>query len=591
MFVLPKNLTAFLWHFVKPYRKSFILMLLAMLFTAIHTSLSQYFVKEIINEVEAYKPDSHLFQLIFWPAILFIVLSQLMDLCWRLYDYLIIKVMPVLKADITLKMFAYIQQHSYSYYQHQLGGSLANKINDMARGAETIIMLAIEPMFVQLASLIIGAFSMYLIHPYFAIALLTWSVIFMGVVILLSKKAHHYSSVFSESRSECMGKIVDATTNIMSTKLFARTRFEIHYLQKYLKDTIVKDRNLQNYMLKMKVFQGLSVTLLLAAMLALLIYMREQNRVTVGDFAFILTLSIYIMQGLWYLASHFVMFSQELGMCSQALSLITVPHGIVDVPNAKELKVSRGEIYFDNVSFQYQRNRNLFQNKTIKIEGGQKVGLVGFSGSGKTTFVNLILRFFDISAGKILIDGQDISQVTQDSLRSNIAIIPQDPMLFHRTLIENIRYGRLDATDEEIIEAAKKAHCHEFILKLEDGYNTMVGERGIKLSGGQRQRIAIARAILKNAPILILDEATSALDSVTEKQIHESVEYLMKNRTSIVVAHRLSTLSDMDRILVFKGGEVIEDGDHFTLMELKVHYAKLWDMQAGGFLPEKAEEE
>jgi ATP-binding cassette subfamily B protein len=222
----------------------------------------------------------------------------------------------------------------------------------------------------------------------------------------------------------------------------------------------------------------------------------------------------------------------------------------------------------------------------VTIQSGSKTGLVGFSGSGKSTFVNLILRFFDVSSGKILIDWQDIKQVTQDSLRQSIALIPQDTSLFHRSLMENIRYGRLEATDEEVFEVSKQAHCDEFIRQLPEGYQTLVGERGIKLSGGQRQRIAIARAMLKKAPILILDEATSALDSVTEKYIQESLHELMTGCTTIVIAHRLSTLAEMDRILVFSKGSIVEEGTHQQLLALNGHYAKMWKMQAGGFLPD-----
>lgn len=241
---------------------------------------------------------------------------------------------------------------------------------------------------------------------------------------------------------------------------------------------------------------------------------------------------------------------------------------------------------FQAVNFQYVNNVPLFQNKHVLIKAVEKVGLVGFSGSGKSTFTNLVLRLFDLSSGQITIDHQNIREVMQESLRENIALIPQDISLFLHTLMDNIRYGSIDASDDEVIEASKKAHCHKFISQLPDQYQSLVGERGIKLSGGQRQRIAIARAVLKKAPILILDEATSVLDSVTEKYIQEALRPLMAGKTTIVIAHRLSTLSEMDRVLVFDKGQIIEDGTHDELMLLNGHYAKMWHMQAGGFLPE-----
>ncbi len=258
----------------------------------------------------------------------------------------------------------------------------------------------------------------------------------------------------------------------------------------------------------------------------------------------------------------------------------------MDQANAVPLSVSRGRNHFKDVTFRYKDQNELFKDKNIVLRSHDKIGLVGFSGSGKTTFINLILRNYNIESGTILIDGQDISKVTQESLREKISMIPQEPALFHRTLMENIRYGRLDATDEEVMEAANKARCHDFIMKFPDGYRTQVGERGAKLSGGQRQRIAIARAILKNAPILILDEATSALDSVTEKEIQEGLDIAMRAQTVIVIAHRLSTLSGMDRILVFHEGKIVEDGTHKELIKTNGHYKKLWEMQVGGFIPD-----
>jgi ATP-binding cassette subfamily B protein len=293
----------------------------------------------------------------------------------------------------------------------------------------------------------------------------------------------------------------------------------------------------------------------------------------------------------WLAGLELPLLFKEIGICRQALTIIQDPHDITDALQAKPLKVTRGEIVFDHVTFHYLNHQNLFEDKTISLQAGQKVGLVGFSGSGKSTFANLILRYYDVQGGRILIDGQDISKVTQNSLREQISMIPQDPSLFHRSLMENIRYGRLDATDEEVIEASKKAHCHDFIQKMPEKYHALVGERGVKLSGGQRQRIAIARAILKNAPILILDEATSALDSVTEREIQEGLEILMEKHTTLVIAHRLSTLSGMDRILVFNEGKIVEDGTHEELIKSGGHYARMWDMQAGGFLPETSQQD
>jgi ATP-binding cassette subfamily B protein len=299
-----------------------------------------------------------------------------------------------------------------------------------------------------------------------------------------------------------------------------------------------------------------------------------------------LSLTRELPERVWKLTQDFIPFSEALGECKQALSLIQTPHEIVDTPEATSLKVSTGSIAFNNVAFNYSEQKALFKNISVAIPGGQRVGLVGFSGSGKSTFVNLILRLFDVQGGSITIDDQDIRMVTQDSLRKNISYIPQEPLLFHRSVQENILYGRPDATYNEMIEAAQKAHAHDFILSLEKGYDTIVGERGIKLSGGQRQRIVIARAFLKNAPILILDEATSALDSETEKCVQASLEQLVENRTVIVVAHRLSTLLFMNRILIFDAGEIVEDGTHQELLGRGGRYARLWNAQISGFLPD-----
>jgi len=379
---------------------------------------------------------------------------------------------------------------------------------------------------------------------------------------------------------------VDSISNIVNIRLFSRHNYENKTINKTIADTVQKDRDMLTKIIQMRICWDISIVALLGINLWMLGKMYSQGLVTVGDFSFIIALSISILWNLWFIAGQFVSFSEQVGKCRQALSIINAAHDIVDIHDAKPLVVTQGEIQFKEVNFHYAEGARLFQNKNIVIHASEKVGLVGFSGSGKSTFVNLILRLFEVESGSIMIDQQNINYVTQESLRENIALIPLDISLFHRTLMDNIRYGSSNASDEAVIDAAKKAHCHEFITQLNEKYQSMVGERGIKLSGGQRQRIAIARALLKNAPILILDEATSALDSVTEKYIHDALHHLMQNKTTIVIAHRLSTLSEMDRILVFDNGKIIEDGTHEQLIRLKGHYAKMWHMQAGGFLPE-----
>ena len=325
---------------------------------------------------------------------------------------------------------------------------------------------------------------------------------------------------------------------------------------------------------------------MLGFMVYFLIHFYKVHLISVGDFALILikygSCSYHLVHDVASDAFH-----QAVGKCKQSLNCLIAPQELKDEKGAQNLILTKGQITFENVKFHYTGTEPLFQNKTVTIEAGQKVGLVGYSGGGKSTFINLILRLYDVSEGHILLDGQDIRSITQDSLRSNIAMIPQDPSLFHRTLMENIRYGRIEATDDEVISASKKAHAHEFISNLPRGYESPVGERGVKLSGGQRQRIAIARAILKNAPILILDEATSQLDSVTESDIQESLWELMQDKTTIVVAHRLSTLLHMDRIIVFDQGKIVEDGTHSELLNISGLYRTLWDAQVGGFLPDK----
>jgi len=306
----------------------------------------------------------------------------------------------------------------------------------------------------------------------------------------------------------------------------------------------------------------------------------------VAEFVMAATTALLIINEARNLSRRFLDFFEYVGNVTNGVHTIIRPHEIVDLPGALPAHITRGAIELQHVNFAYEGGATVFRDLSVRIPPGQRVGLVGYSGSGKSTFVSLILRLYEPQSGRVLIDGTDVRQVTQESLHAHLGLIPQDPSLFHRSLMENIRYGRQEASDAEVIAAARKAHAHDFIQNVPGGYAALVGERGIKLSGGQRQRVAIARVVLKDAPILILDEATSSLDSVTERAIQETLSDLMRDRTVLVVAHRLSTIAHLDRILVFNDGRIVEDGSHAELLAAGGLYETLWTRQAGGFLPD-----
>lgn len=582
-----QSLSSFLIKTVKPYKRYLFLFIIIGLYWAINSALTPYVLKLIIDTVVAHDEN----RMAIWNAVggyvfLYIALWIGFVIAMRSLDWVKLRLFPSLRQDLCNTMFAWLNQHSYRYFQNNFSGSLSNKIGDMHSGVISMLS-TIDDAFAQFLGVLAALGMLLLVHPLFAGILLVWVLSFLGISWWFFYPIQRLSQTYSTTGTRVFGLWVDSISNIANIRLFSRNAYENQCIANAIAEVTSQDRSLQWMMMKMRIFWDISIVLFMGINILLLVTLYTRNQVTVGDFSFIISLSISILWNLWFLASQFVSFAKEAGKCKQALSIMETPHEIVDVKNAKPLIVSEGSIEFSDVTFHYHEGKDLFQNKNIVIPAHQRVGLVGFSGSGKSTFVNLILRLFDAESGEIRIDGQNIAQVTQDSLREQIIMIPQDTTLFHRSLMENIRYGRIDASDEEVIQASKMAHCHEFISELTEGYQSLVGERGIKLSGGQRQRIAIARAMLKNAPILILDEATSALDSVTEKYIQESLQVLMQNKTTIVIAHRLSTLSEMDRILVFDKGRIIEDGTHETLIHSKGHYARMWKMQAGGFLPEK----
>jgi ATP-binding cassette subfamily B protein len=583
---LTLSLTQFLINLIQPYKKWLAVMMFVACIWALDNTFSPYLLKLIIDHVVDFKGDKSGLLTSTLPYVLaYISLWVVLTVDMRLLDWVKLKLFPSLREDVMSKMFNYLNLHSHQYFQNNFSGSLINKIIDM-QGGVILIFTILDDIFAQTLGLSVAVIVLLFVHPIFAVILVAWVLIFLIITFYFLKPIQHLSHVFAESKTSVVGKMVDSIGNIINVRLFARHADENQYIYQGIHDAVQKDRDMQYKIIKMRILWDVSIIVLISLNLLILLQMYSKNLVSIGDFTFVISLSISILWNLWFIAGQFVSFSEQIGICKQALSIISLSHDIVDAIDAKPLMVTKGEIQFHNVTFHYGEGTHLFKNKNIVIESGQKVGLVGFSGSGKSTFVNLILRLFEVESGEITIDNQNINQVTQQSLRDQIALIPQDITLFHRSLMENIRFGNIHATDEEVFEIAKKTHCHEFISQLANGYDSMVGERGIKLSTGQRQRIAIARAMLKNAPILILDEATSALDSITEKYIQDALHLLMQGKTTIVIAHRLSTLAEMDRILVFDQGQIIEDGKHDVLVARGGHYARMWHMQAGGFLPE-----
>ncbi len=519
-----------------------------------------------------------------WILLAGVILVVCVEVTARTMGFLMAKAIPRLQETIRMNMFDHIQHHSPRYFNERFAGSLANKMTDMTTQAELFLEQLFWPIIPAISTCILGAGFLWLINPIFAVILLLWTVVHVAVCLKFTSSISHYEHIHGQARTTLLGKIVDSFTNNFAVNLFYRFRQEKVIVESFQNEERKTNIDAKRYVEKMRCF--LSLFYFLATIVGIfgtVIILWIKNIVTTGQVVQVFTTVWNFSMILWNVGMALPILFQSIGLMKQAYLPMKEESDLGDQPNAQKLVVKEGEIIFDSISFQYGKKK-LFVNKSVKIKGGEKVGLVGFSGAGKSTFINLILRFFHPEEGKIIIDGQNIADVTLESLRQQIALIPQDPILFHRTLKENINYGNPKSSDEEIIQASKLAHCDEFIQKKSLGYEAKVGERGTKLSGGEKQRIAIARAILANAPILILDEATSALDSITERFIQESLKHLMEGRTTIVIAHRLSTLSHMDRILVFKEGKIVEEGAHADLLAKGGLYAKMWNMQAGGFL-------
>ena len=489
-----------------------------------------------------------------------------------------------IKNRISVVLNDYIHAQSMSFWTGRMSGKVHTQILYVADGFQVIDDF--WRIFCMLAVVFINVGLILSINKYVAIIFCIVFVFRAAYSWAMVKPMHRASKDASAASSELSGRNVDSISNFSVVKLFAGAARERAYLEPARQKNIIA--RIHSFFVQ-RFFWGVPMIIwdiCYGATLVLCVWLYMRGEITVAQIVFTNSVFFTVMGTIGAIVNQIPNITDKLGAATKAYSELVVPVDVMDAPNAPALHVSCGEIEFRNVSFKYKQ-KWVLRNFNLKIKCGERVGLVGPSGAGKTTLVNLLMRFYDPNSGEILIDGQNIRNVTQDSLRENISFIPQEPTMFNRTLRENIAYGRPDATKRQIQNAAKRAAAHDFIVDTDKKYESMVGDRGIKLSGGQRQRIAIARAFLKDAPILVLDEATSALDSETEVCIQKSFDELANGRTTLAIAHRLSTLRNMDRIVVIKNGHVIEQGTHKTLYRKRGgEYARLWRMQSGGFIPE-----
>lgn len=585
---LPGDPLAFLLHFFAQYRAWYALIIALEIGASASGILMPYAIGQIVGNVSsAIDQQRHIFSAVTFPLGLYVLLNIGEVLFSRAGAACRISVAPRLRAQVTSELYAYLQHHSHRFFSNSFAGALASRIAETSMGVNMTVLSLIFDFLPIAVTLLVSILLLW--HANIALSLFTlvWAALFLGISYILARRSRPLAQQSAEARSTTTGKVVDAVTNLASIRLFAMFGFERNYLDSYLGNEIKASRRWFWSNEKTQWFQYLAALTLKIGTLCFALVLWRDGAISVADFVMSVSLSLLIISEVRNLSRRFIDLFEYLGNIANGVHTIVRAHEIVDRPGAQPLRIERGRIEFRDVGFGYNEHRNVFDNLNLRIEAGQRIGLVGYSGSGKSTLLSLILRLYDPQRGAILIDGQDIRDVTQQSLHAQISLIPQDPGLFHRTLFDNIRYGRPDASREDVERAAKQADAHDFINDMPQRYDSLVGERGVKLSGGQRQRISIARVIVKDAPILIMDEATSSLDSVTERAIQNSLDALMENKTVIVVAHRLSTIAHLDRIVVFDKGRIVEDGSHAELLAAGGAYARLWNRQANGFLIEE----
>lgn len=515
-----------------------------------------------------------------------IALGVLHQAGWRTMGFTNARFVSRVMSDLLMTGFESILQHSLKFFHGHHSGSIVNKIRRYPYSFQTMddqVKWNLSRTIIRCVGIII-ILRWYL--PTFSNVILLWAICFLVFSVCFARYKLKFDVASSEQETRLTAHIADVVGNAITVKAFGTEEAEVDAFRMKVEESY--EKRLKAWVLGQwgEVAQGVSMVSLEGVVMYLAFTRRRQYGLTPGDFALLQAYLLQMFDHLWDFGRQVRQLYEALANGNELTEMLREPVDVVDAPGAKDLVVRSGAVDFTEVCFQYFDGKHAVRNFQLSIRPGERVALVGESGSGKTTLIKLLLRYMDVTSGEILIDGQDISRVTQRSLRQSIAVVPQEPLLFHRSLAENIRYGNQAATDAELVAAAKAAHCHEFISSLPLGYATLVGERGVKLSGGERQRVAIARAILTNAPIIVLDEATSALDSESEALVQDAIHNLMDDKTLIVIAHRLSTIMQMDRIIVLGRGEIVEQGAHGELLQVPGGiYRHLWERQVGSFTP------
>lgn len=576
----------FLWYVIKPYRWWYVLMLQAPVLMPWYVFANNYSLKLLVDAFSTHGPIHY--HSIYYPIAIFITAQVLLDVIWRASNFAEWNAEPYARQRLLSTAYDYVQYHSYIFFQNTPSGTIVSKLKGILDGYDKIFASIHHSVGRNFCVVLVSIFVLLVVNTAVFFFMFGWCIIFIAIMLPMAVKLNQFSNQSSERKHEAIGLLSDNITNIFSLFYFAKRQAELKRINHCLaQDFVPSQLKLYHYNFKFNIIGAILYWIMLTCIFLFMIHLRMHGQISTGDFLFVMLTTITISFDLWGFITDLCEFMIQVGDFKSSFSIIETPHGHNDKSSARDYPISKGLIEFKNLSFEYNEGKPVFTQLNLKIKPGEKIGLIGHSGAGKSTLIALLLKNFQPTYGTILIDNEPIDEISSDSLRQQIALIPQDIMLFHRTIAQNIAYAKDNATMEEIIEASKMANIHEFIESLPEKYETMVGERGVKLSGGQRQRIAIARAILKNGPIIILDEATSSLDSITEHEIQQSLNSILEqqNATVIAIAHRLSTIRHMDRIVVMEGGTIIEQGSFQQLVAMEHGYfKKLWDSQVNGMV-------